>query len=111
MAVNINFDDNSRQILNEAERKKGLILTAIGLKAVTIWNKVTMLYKAIDTGRYKGSQTSEANINEVVIGTNVEYAPDIELGTSRMKARPILRVTVLNYRKDYEVLAKQIWQQ
>ena len=38
----------------------------------------------------------------VYIGTNVEYAPYVELGTSRMTAKPYLRPAVENNRKKIE---------
>ena len=38
----------------------------------------------------------------VYVGTNVEYAPYVELGTSRMGAKPYLRPAVENSRKKIE---------
>lgn len=49
----------------------------------------------VDTGRLRGSITRELgeDAQGLVgrIGTNVEYAPHVELGTSRMTAQPYLR--------------------
>lgn len=49
----------------------------------------------VRTGRLRGSLTwapGEENGEPYVdVGTNVEYAPYVELGTSRMSARPYLR--------------------
>lgn len=48
----------------------------------------------VDTGRLRSSITSEIGQDGqglvAAIGTNVEYAPYIELGTSRMAAQPFL---------------------
>lgn len=38
----------------------------------------------------------------VYVGTNVEYAPYVELGTSRMNAKPYLRPAAENNRKKIE---------
>ena len=35
------------------------------------------------------------------IGTNIEYAPYVELGTSKMAARPFLRNACANYTEQY----------
>lgn len=55
---------------------------------------------AVDTGRLRSSITHEVKIqgNEVsgLVGTNVEYAKYLELGTNKMAARPFLRPAVFN---------------
>ena len=47
----------------------------------------------VDTGRLRGSIAVEEDENkmEVMIGTNVKYAPYVEFGTCKMAARPYLR--------------------
>ena len=49
----------------------------------------------VDTGRLRSSITHEVGGDPegivARVGTNVEYAPHLEYGTSRMKARPFLR--------------------
>ena len=48
----------------------------------------------VDTGRLRSSITNELGTDAdglvAVIGTNVDYAPYVELGTSRMAAQPFL---------------------
>lgn len=48
----------------------------------------------VDTGRLRSSITNEIGQDGeglvAVVGTNVEYAPYIELGTSKMAAQPFL---------------------
>lgn len=50
---------------------------------------------AVDTGRLRSSITYEIGTQGRVlvarVGTNVEYAKHLELGTSRMRPRPFLR--------------------
>ena len=43
----------------------------------------------------------------VYIGTNVEYGPFVELGTSKMAARPFLKPAVENYGEQYKDLLEQ----
>jgi len=48
----------------------------------------------VDTGRLRSSITNEIGQDGdglvATIGTNVEYAPHVELGTSKMAAQPFL---------------------
>ena len=49
----------------------------------------------------------QAPKDTAVVGSNVEYAPDIEMGTSRMAARPVVGNAVLNYQDEYrEIITK-----
>jgi HK97 gp10 family phage protein len=51
----------------------------------------------VDTGRLKNSMTAyPPEENYVIIGTDVEYALYVELGTSKMKPRPFLKTAVNN---------------
>lgn len=54
-------------------------------------------------GSYSGSMPKESGkgVRSVVIGTNVEYAPYVELGTSRMKEIPFLKPAVQDHKKEY----------
>ena len=45
----------------------------------------------VDTGRLQGSIQHEVKGKEGIVGTNVEYAPYVHEGTSRMPGRPFLR--------------------
>lgn len=44
----------------------------------------------VDTGRLRNSLTYRKEGDAVTVGSNVEYAPYVELGTSKMKAQPYL---------------------
>ena len=51
------------------------------------------------TGTYtEPAPADESGTRTVYVGTNVEYAPYIELGTSKMSARPYLRPAFENNR-------------
>ncbi len=48
----------------------------------------------VDTGRLRDSLATAVGSNEVIVGTNVEYAPYVEYGTSRSVAQPFLRPAI-----------------
>lgn len=65
----------------------------------------------VDTGTLRNSVTHhvDARGKWVAVGTNVEYAPDIELGTSRHKAWPFLRPAASEHGDEYrDVLRKHL---
>ena len=53
----------------------------------------------IDSGRLRASIKNRVKVDEVRVGTNVEYAPYQEYGTVKMPARPFLRPALDNSRK------------
>lgn len=63
----------------------------------------------VDTGRLRNSITHVALPDEkaVYIGSNVEYAPDVELGTSRQKAQPFLRPAASEHGEQYRQVLKK----
>ena len=50
-----------------------------------------ILRSPVDTGNLRSSLTWELERDAALVGTNVEYAPAVELGTSRQRAQPYLR--------------------
>jgi HK97 gp10 family phage protein len=48
----------------------------------------------VDTGNLRSSLTHRVKGNEVQVGTNVEYAAHVEMGTEKAKAQPYLRPAV-----------------
>lgn len=46
--------------------------------------------------------TGDAKENTVYLGTNVEYAPYVELGTYKMRARPFIRPAMEKNLSDYK---------
>jgi HK97 gp10 family phage protein len=57
----------------------------------------------VDTGRLRNSIThQQEDENTVAIGTNVVYAPFVELGTRRMAAQPYLRPAIEEHKTDYQ---------
>lgn len=59
--------------------------------------------KPIQTGKYSGFAPKESDPSKtaVYIGTNVEYAPYMELGSRRQKPKPYLRPAVEEHVQTY----------
>lgn len=55
-----------------------------------------------NTGRLKNSITHTNDKNTVYIGTNVEYAPYVEMGTVNMDARPYLKPAIVDHIQEYK---------
>lgn len=104
MAIDVKITDNSDEFLKALPEQIEQALTAIGLTAETYAKQEC----PVDTGRLRNSITNAVRADEkaVYIGTNVEYAPYIELGTSRMKARPYLRPAAANHADEYKQIVK-----
>lgn len=64
----------------------------------------------VKTGNLRNSIThQQENENTEVIGSAVEYAPFVELGTYKMSAKPYLRPAAENHAIEYqEVLAGEL---
>lgn len=75
--IDINITDNSGIILAELEQKKKAALTGIGIQAEGFAKRST----PVDTGRLRNSITHAVRGDDVYIGSNVEYAVWIELGS------------------------------
>lgn len=54
----------------------------------------------VDTGNLRNSITHEVEKNEARVGTNVDYAPFIELGTVKMAAQPYLNPALDNNKNN-----------
>lgn len=62
------------------------------------------------TGRLRNSIAHARDDDAAYIGTNVEYAPYVELGTSKMKARPFLRPAATEHSAEYKNIVKSALQ-
>lgn len=99
------IQDNTGQVIDGIDSAIGAALEEIGLLAENYATKKC----PVDTGNLRGSITYEvdAGDNAVYIGTNVEYAPHVELGTSRQKAQPFLRPAASEHGAQYSRVLKK----
>ena len=97
--------DNTGQVVDGIDSAIGVALEEIGLLAESYAARKC----PVDTGNLRGSIAYEvdAGDNAVYIGTNVEYAPYVELGTSRQKAQPFLRPAASEHGEQYRQVLKK----
>ena len=100
--MKVDYKDNSQQILSAMEKGIKNGLEAIGLTAETYAKKAT----PVDTGRLRNSISHTVDGEAVYIGSNVEYAPYVELGTSRAKAHHMLQKAATEHSAEYKRLAE-----
>ena len=129
---NFKMTSHKDEVLDELDSKVEIALEKIGLRAETHAKK----YCTVDTGllrnslthaldgestaitkyqdnlgKQKGSYSGNApkvsgGKRVVYIGTNVEYAPYVEFGTSKQKAQPYLKPAVTNHIEEYKKIVK-----
>ena len=102
--MEIKIEDNSDDVLREMESAKERILLTIGLKAEGFAKKAA----PVDTGTLRNSVANAVHEDDVYIGTNLEYAPYVELGTRSTVAKPYLKPAVLNHSATYKKIAEDI---
>ena len=131
--MEVDYTDNSEQVLAALKKGKRNALTAIGATAETHTKENITADDLIDTGRLRNSITyaagdylgigtytdnkkkkySDAKARntpkdgEVAIGTNVEYAAYTELGTQHIAARHYLKRAVTEHKDEYKKLTAQ----
>ena len=100
--MNWTMKDNTNEVLSALEKAKKRGLEAIGLVAEGHAKKIT----PVDTGRLQlRNSISHATDDEAAyIGTNVEYAPYVELGSPTIKAHHMLQKAATEHTDEYKRL-------
>lgn len=101
--VNVKITDNTEAIQELLAEAKAAGLEAIGLTAEGHAKEIC----PVDTGRLRNSISHAVEGDTAYIGTNVEYAEAVELGTSRRRPKPYLVPAVTNYVEEYRQLMEQ----
>lgn len=78
-------------------------LEKVGLTA----ERYAKLACPVDTGRLRGSISHTHDKNTAYIGTNVEYAPYVEMGTVNTKAQPYLKPAITDHIQEYKNIIEQ----
>lgn len=102
--MSVKVVDNSQIFVNAKNEAVAAALEAIGLTA----ERHAKERCPVDTGRLRNSISHAVKEDEqaVYIGTNVEYAAYVELGTSRMKAQPYLKPAATTHAAEYKQIAE-----
>ena len=92
------YKDNTDEVLSALERAKKRGLEAIGLTAEGHAKKET----PVDTGRLRNSISHETDDDAAYIGTNVEYAPYVELGARGRQGVHMLKRAATEHADEYK---------
>ena len=92
------FKDNTDEVLSALERAKKRGLEAIGLTAEGHAKKET----PVDTGRLRNSISHATDDDAAYIGTNVEYAPYVELGARGRPGVHMLQRAASEHGSEYK---------
>lgn len=100
-------EDNSEQIAEALSKAMASALEEVGLLAERYAKKGC----PVCTGRLRNSITHTLDMHgasgDVYIGTNVEYAKPVEMGTSRQKPHPYLRPAATQHMDEYRATIKR----
>lgn len=107
IGMQITITDNSDEVLKALENAIDRALDSIGETAVGYAQDVITEAGRVDTGTMRGSVDTDHDERTVVIGTNVEYAPYHELGTSRgIKPIHFLKRAATEHTEEYKGFVK-----
>ena len=94
------YRDNTDEVLAALERAKKRGLEAIGLTAEGYAKRET----PVDTGRLRNSISHATDDEAAYIGTNVEYAPYVELGARGRQGKHMLQRAATEHADEYKQL-------
>lgn len=94
------FKDNTAEVLSALKMAKKRGLAAIGMTAEGHAKKET----PVDTGRLRNSISHETDDEAAYIGTNVEYAPYVELGVRGRQGVHMLQRAASEHKDEYKQL-------
>ena len=94
------YKDNTDEVLAALKRAKKRGLEAIGLTAEGYAKKDT----PVDTGRLRNSISHTTDDEAAYIGTNVEYAPYVELGARGRSGTHMLQRAASEHTDEYKRL-------
>ena len=102
--MSVTVKDNTKEVLSALEKAKKNGLEAIGLTAEGYAKKNLYPGHGLDTGRLRNSITHATDEEAAYIGTNVEYAPYVELGARNRKGLHYLQQAATEHKSEYKKL-------
>ena len=116
--ITVKFDDHSPEVLAALKRATVRGLEACGAKAESYAKQELSRSKPhktgpsrpnVITGRLKNSVSHAVKNNEMYVGSNVEYAAAVELGTRKTWAYPYLKPAATEHTGEYkQILADSL---
>lgn len=117
MSTTVSLTDNSDLVKNAMESQIAVALERIGL-AGEANAKLEVTRAVYDTPVSSSGYKRTGNLRNrlthkpegkrtMVIGENVEYAPYVEMGTSKMKARPYLKPAIMDHIDEYKQILEE----
>lgn len=100
--VDMEIESHREELIDEIKSKMPAILEMLGQAGENNAKFEITALGAVDTGNLRNSITHTDDGEYAYIGTTVEYAPYVEMGTSRMDERPFLRNAVLGHQEEYK---------
>lgn len=100
--IEVKIESNADLFKNALPEQIARALEAIGLTAEGYAKKDC----PVDTGRLRNSISHARDDEAAYIGTNVEYAPFVELGSSKRKPKPFLRPAAQDHADEYKAIVK-----
>ena len=97
--MSVEIHDNSKEVSEDIKAALLRGMETCGLVAEGYAKKLSH----VDTGNLRNSITHTVDEEEpaAYIGTNVEYAPYVCLGTIHMKAQPFLKPAVADHANEF----------
>lgn len=114
--MKVDITDNSAEVLAALHEMIPQALEAIGMQAEAN-AKIEVTSAVYDTpesptyrrtGNLRNSISHTTDDSKAYVGSNVYYAPYVEMGTSKMPPRPFIRPAVENHASEYQALAESI---
>ena len=100
--ANFGGEDHTEEVLDGIEQAKARALEKIGLVAEGYAKRLC----PVDTGRLRNSITHTTDDEAAYIGTNVDYAVYVEMGTVNTPAQPYLKPAAADHMEKYRSILK-----
>ena len=101
--MDIKIESHLDDVMNAVDEATERALEAVALTA----ERYAKLNCPVDTGRLRNSISHDTDKDTAYIGTNVEYAPYVELGTSKQKAKAYLKPAITEHSEEYKQIIEK----
>lgn len=109
LAAEANAIDEINALVYDAPESPNYVRTGYLKNSIThaIYGKNGTSYSIDGNGDYHKVTVSNGDSDSVIIGSALEYARYVELGTSKMAPRPFLKNAIEKYKNDYKQIIEE----